>query len=111
MPPEKIEPRLLQEIDRLERAGQKQNQIPVLIELASIASPDQGSLGSLEQRVQSAQQNVRKKLADLGAERTMRPLTLANAIEAPLTPAAIREIAALPEVTLIRWNRAERVTA
>jgi hypothetical protein len=38
-------------------------------------------------------------------------MTLANAVEARLTPAGIREIVELPEVKKILWNRAERVTA
>jgi hypothetical protein len=109
MSADKIDPRLLEEMARAERDAPQPSEIPVLIQLTPILTPEESGLLALEQRVQNAQRGVRSKLTELGAAQSMRSLALANAIEAHLAPAGIREIAAFPEVTRILWNRAERV--
>lgn len=108
---EKIEQRLQEEMKRMEKAGEGALEIPVLIEHEGVGSAEPGGLSTLEEKVRVVQQGIRRKLEQLGAGKTLKPMTLANAIEARLTPAGIAEIAELPDVKKIVWNRAERVTA
>jgi len=111
MSEEKIEERLREEMRRVEKAGEGGRQIPVLIEHEAASNVGTGNMQALEERVRASQQGIRRKLEELGAAESVRVMTLANAVEAKLTPAGIREIAGLPEVKKILWNRAERVTA
>ena len=111
MSEEKIDQRLREEMRRLEPVTDGSQFTPVLIELKPVTTAGRGGIDALEQQVRAAQESVRRKLVELGAAESVRPMTLANAIEARLAPGAIRELAALPEVTRILWNRAERVTA
>jgi len=111
MSEEKIEERLREEMRRVEKAGEGSRQIPVLIEHETASNAGAGSMHALEERVRASQQGIRRKLEELGAAESVRVMTLANAVEAKLTPAGIREIAGLPEVKKVSWNRAERVTA
>ena len=111
MSEEKIEARLQEEMQRAEKAGEGNREIPVLIELEAASNVGPSGMKALEERVRLAQQGIRRKLEELRAAKTVRVMTLANAMEASLMPAGIREIAELPEVKRILWNRAERVTA
>jgi hypothetical protein len=111
MSEEKIEARLQEEILRAEKADEGSREISVLIELEAAGNVGPGGMQALEENVLAAQQGLRRKLDQLGAAKTVRAMTLANAVEAKLMPAGIREIARLPEVKRIVWNRAEKVTA
>ena len=111
MSSDKIDPLLFQEMQRLERAGRPAQSIVVLIELESTGAVPASNLQAFEETVRRGQRGVRKKLDEMGAGKTVRPLVLANALEAELTGPQIASIAALPEVKRISWNRAERVTA
>jgi hypothetical protein len=111
MSEEKIEARLQEEMERAEKDDEGSREIPILIELEAASNVGPGGMQALEERVRLAQLGIRKKLEELGAARTVRAMTLANAVEARLKPAGIREIAELPDVRRIVWNRAERVTA
>jgi hypothetical protein len=111
MTSEKIDPRLQEEMSRIEKSRETARTIQVLIELEAAANAGTSGLQGLEEKVRAAQQGVRKKLEELGAGKTVRALTLANALEAALTPLQIATVAALPEVKRLTWNRAEKVTA
>jgi hypothetical protein len=108
---EKIEERLQEEMRRAETSGEGGREIPVLIEHEAVGDVGRGGMQALEEKVRMAQRGIRKKLEELSAAKTARGMTLANAVEARLTPAGIREIAGLREVKRILWNRAEKVTA
>ena len=95
----------------LSRDEYRYREIPVLIELEAASNVGPSGMKALEESVRLAQQGIRRKLEELRAAKTVRVMTLANAMEASLMPAGIREIAELPEVKRILWNRAERVTA
>jgi hypothetical protein len=111
MSEEKIEERLREEMGRVEKSGKGSQQIPVLIEHEAASNVGTSSMQALEERVRATQQGIRRKLEELGAAESVRVMTLANAVEARLMPAGIRQIAGLPEVKRVSWNRAERVTA
>ena len=108
---EKIEDRLREEMMRAEKAGEENRRIPVLIEHETTSKAGPGGMQALQESVRASQQGIRRKLEELGAADSVRVMTLANAVEAKLTPAGIREIATLRDVKKILWNRAEKVTA
>jgi hypothetical protein len=108
---EKIEERLREEMQRMEKTNQGNRETPVLIELEAIPGVGQGGVQALDEKVKNAQQEVRRKLEELGAGESIRAMTLANAMEARLTPSGIRQVATLHEVKKILWNRVEQVTA
>lgn len=110
----KIDPRLREEMERAEAAGDAARPISVVIAHAGTTSGAQEVSGldyaALERRVQAAHRGLRARLAELGAAAEVRQITLANALEARLTPAQIRAIADHPDVGTIVLNREERVT-
>lgn len=115
-PSDKIEPRLLKEIFRLESAGQRDVRIPVVIQHAQALGPlgregepalDKAS----EDLALASRRDLLKRLGGMGTGQDIQRLELANAIETHLTAAQIREIAAHPDVKNIIWNREEHVTA
>jgi hypothetical protein len=114
--PDKIEPRLLAELARMESAKQQDSRVAVIIqhlrELGPLA-PKEGSDsdGASEARAKADRRDLLDRLAQMGASQDLRRLELANAIETHLTPAQIREIAAHPDVKHIIWNRDEHATA
>jgi hypothetical protein len=115
-PNERIEPRLLQEIARLEAAGQQEVPIPIIIQFAGdlgpLAPPDVQAHDEVgKTRAQADRQDLLQRLAAMGDARNLQYLVLANAVETRLATAQIREIAGHPDVKLILWNREERVTA
>jgi hypothetical protein len=91
--------------------GERSRRIPVLIEHEAASDVGTSNMQALEERVRATQQSIRRKLKDLGAAESVRVMTLASDVEARLMPAGIRQIAGLPEVKKILWNRAGRVTA
>lgn len=116
MDKEKIEPRLLEEIRRVETAGQPDRKIPVIIEhvrqIGGIGEEGKRiDYNALEQRVRGEQEDIRKRLFELGVTDDVQQMSLANALEVRLTPAQIKEIAAHSDVKLIVLNREEQVTA
>ncbi len=113
---EKIEPRLLEEIRRVETAGQPDRRIPVIIEHVRQISIEREEgrrmeYGALEERMRAEQQGIRKRLSELGVTNDVRQMALANALEVRLTPAQIKEMAGHSDVRLIILNREEQVTA
>ena len=116
MPDQKIEPRLAQEIERVESAGQPERAIPVIIEhVQALTIPTGGSargqLAALDRQVSHLQAGIVARLSELGSTGELHQATLANALSTSLTPAQIRQIAAHGDVKLIRLNREEQVTA
>ncbi len=113
---DKIEPRLLKEISRLETAGQPDLRISVLLELVHELDPlrREGTAEvdkATEGRLRVERRNLLERLARMAAGKVPLQLELANALEMQLTPAQIRQVAAHPDVKRIIWNREERVTA
>ncbi len=111
---DKIEPRLQQEIGRLESVGHRDVPIAILIQCEGnpIATALKGGRGEgSEPKAGVDPQNLLKRHAEIVGARDVRYLHLANAIETSLTPDQIREVAALPGVLRVIWNREERVTA
>jgi len=113
---EKIEPRLLQEISRLEAGGQPDVRVPVIIRHAV----DLGPLGmggraprdkTGQERAEADRRDLLDRLRRMTEGEELQRLEMANAIETRLTAGQIREIAAHPDVKQIIWNREERVTA
>jgi len=110
MSTQKIDDKLRNEIERLERSGGPAQRLPVIIEHGvSGGPPREGDRKALEEQVRTAQQPLLKRLADMGIS-DVQQMTLANAVSAELSPAQIREIAAEPAVKRVIWNIAERVT-
>ena len=112
----KMEPRLIEEIKRVEAAGQPDRTISIVIEQVGEAAwmASEGTsndLSELEGEVRAEQIGIRKRLSQLGAAGEIRQLTLSNALAAWLTPAQIREMAGDSRVKLILWNREDQVTA
>ncbi|HEV8523726.1 MAG TPA: hypothetical protein VGQ71_04445 [Terriglobales bacterium] len=110
----KIEPRLEEEIRRMEQAGQTDREIPVILELTSRApagQPEVVDFSDLQRQVRAQQQGVVRRLGDLGVKREIRQMTLSNSVETRLTAAQIRQVAGDEEVKRIILNRAEQVTA
>ena len=111
----KIEPRLLQEMARLESLGQQDLRIPILIQLAHDLGPLARRKARLseseEARLQASRRDLLERLAEMGVGEDIHRLELANALEMHLTGPQIREIAPHPDVRSIIWNREERVTA
>ena len=111
----KIEPRLLQEIARLESLGQRDLRIPILIQLAHDLGPLARRTAPLDEaedaRLQASRRDLLARLGEMGVGDDFNRLELANALETHLTVPQIREIAAHPDVKSIIWNREERVTA
>lgn len=112
---EKIEPRLLREIARLESVGQLDLKIPILIQLVHDLGPlaqREAPLDEAEEaRLQVSHRDLLNRLAEMGVGDDLQRLELANALETHLTPAQIHEIASHPDVKRIIWNREELVTA
>jgi hypothetical protein len=113
---EKIEPRLLKELARLESAGQNNLAIPVLIQFAHDLGPlapqvRQGQDEASESPAEASRRDLLHRLAVMAGGQNLQYLVLANAVETRLMAAQIREIAAHPDVKLVLWNREERVTA
>jgi len=111
----KIEPRLLQEIARLESLGQQDFKVPILIQLAHDLGPlarREAPLDEAEEaRLQASRRDLLARLGAMGVGDDLNRLELANALETHLTAPQIREIAAYSDVKSIIWNREERVTA
>jgi hypothetical protein len=111
---DKIDPKLKAEMDRVERSGEPNRTLPIIIEHTSdrrIADDGEaGDLSALDERVRAGQSALRARLTKMGAQ-DVQQMTLANAISARLTPAQIRELASDRDVKRILWNVAERVTA
>jgi hypothetical protein len=111
---DKIDPKLRAEMDRIERTGESDRTIPIIIEHASdrrvADEAEAGDLSALDERVRAGQSALRARLSKMGAK-DVQQMTLANAIAARLTPAQIRELASDRDVKRILWNAAERVTA
>ena len=91
MSTDKIEPRLRQEIERLERAGSPVRTLSVIVE-SSAASTEP----------------LRQRMTDLGVTE-MDQLILAAGIVADLTVAQIRALADDAAVKRITWNAVEKV--
>jgi hypothetical protein len=115
MPDDKIDPALVQELDRLAANGLVDRPVPVIIEHVEPASVtgegDPGTqISGLEQRVRELQTGILEQLRDLGVGGTPRQLTLANAVAAELTRNQVDEISAHPDVKRIILARMEKVT-
>jgi hypothetical protein len=92
MSTDKIEPRLRQEIDRLERAGSAAPALSVIVEPTAAST-----------------ETLRQRMAALGVTE-MDQLVLAAGIVADLTVAQIRALADDPAVKRIIWNAVQKVT-
>jgi hypothetical protein len=92
MSTDKIEARLRQEIDRLERAGSPIRTLSVIVEPAAAST-----------------EPLRQRMTDLGVT-GMDQLVLAAGIVADLTVPQIRTLAADADVKRIIWNAVEKVT-
>lgn len=116
MPNRKIEPRLEEEIQRVEAAAEPDRKIPVTIEhikeVQARPGEDRGAqLDELEREVRDLQRGIVMRLSDLGIVGGIHQATLSNSLSVSLTPAQIREIAARDDVNFIRLGREEQVTA
>jgi len=110
MSSEKIDSKLRAEVERLEQAGASEKRLSVIIEPAGAGVESQGEdIDTLGERVKASQATLQKRLADLGIT-DAKPMTLANALVAELTPAQIRRLASDAAVKRILWNVAEKVT-
>jgi hypothetical protein len=110
MSTEKIDAKLRQEIERLERSGTSAQRLPVIIEQGDSGNVTGArDVAAMEKQVRAAQGPLLKRLGDMGV-RNVQQLILANAVAADLTPDQIRDIASEPAVKRIIWNVAERVT-
>lgn len=116
MPNKKIEPRLEEEIQRVEAAGDTNRKIPVVIE--HIAKPEippsrerTSRLDKMDQQVRVLQQGIVQHLSELGVTADIHQSTLSNSLSARLTAAQIKEIANRTDVKFITLSREERVTA
>jgi hypothetical protein len=114
MTPQKIDPRLADELDRVAREGRADQPIPVIIEHVKAATAPAGERGAgraaLEREVRELQRPMVERLRELGAAATVRQHVLANAVSARLTPAQIAAMAEHPDVRLIRLVREDQVT-
>jgi hypothetical protein len=109
MSTEKIDPRLLEEIEKLERSGASSRKLAVIVEPAAAAAPGAQNIDALERGVQDANAVLRQRLAQMGVTEVQQ-LTLAQALVADLTPPQIRTLASDPLVKRLLWNVAARVT-
>lgn len=111
----KIEPRLEEEIKRVEAAAEPDRRIPVIIEHIKEVGITPGEdpraqLDELERQVRDLQRGIVKRLSELNVVGEIQQATLSNFLSVRLTPAQIREIAAHGDVKFIRLNREEQVT-
>jgi len=110
MSKEKIDAKLQQEIERLERSGTSTQRLPVIIEHGDSGNvTGDRDMAVMERQVRAAQAPLLKRLGDIGAG-NVQQMILANAVSADLTPDQIRSMASEPAVKRIIWNVAERVT-
>jgi hypothetical protein len=114
MAQEKIDPRLVEELERATAESRLDSPIPVIIEHVRAVSAGGGERGAglaeLEREVRESQRPMVERLRELGAGATVRQHTLANAVSAALTPAQIAAMAEHPDVRLIRLSREDQVT-
>jgi hypothetical protein len=107
---DKIEPRLLDELHRIESQGPGDQQVPVVIQVEGRDSMP-SDYAKMEAEVDRRMQGVKGRLLELGVQGPIRLLVLSNAIEASLTPSQIRAIGDREDVKRIVLNRADRVIA
>jgi hypothetical protein len=100
MADEKIERRLVEQLARADAAGGTVQPIPVVIQCLAPASTVPGADGPGESSdgTRLAFQRLRERLDELGVSTEVREVPLSNALEAGLTPAQIRAVAAHPAV-------------
>ena len=115
---EKIEPRLQEELRRIEAAGQADREISVVIEVRSGPEGAPGEsrrvemdYAELERRARLQQQGICERLSEIGVTADIHPMPLSNSVEVRLTPAQIRQMGGHKDVKLIVLNREEQVTA
>jgi hypothetical protein len=107
---EKIEPRLQQEMDRLQASGSSGSILPVIIELVQTSSA-QSRMSDLERDFAQRATELQRYMAQIGVHGEIRPLALANSLQGSLELREIVAVAARPEVRRITWNRMEQVVA
>lgn len=111
----KIDPRLAEELRRLELTGEQARTIPVIIEHAVGIVPGSDEdpvreLDRIQEAVRQSQQGIVARLSELGAGEGVEQATLANSLAARLTPPQIADIAGRSDVKIIRLDRADYVT-
>ena len=107
-----IEAKLLEEVERLEAAGQSEQGIPVVIAHVGGGETAEGgprNYDKLVEQVQATLQGIRDRLSELGVTGAVEQITLSNALEATLTPTQIRRIAKHGDIKRIILNREEKV--
>ena len=111
----RVDPSVIQELDRLEARGRPDPRALVIIELVEPARVSgEGSprrqLARLEEQVHELQQRLLERLHDLGVTDPPRQMVLANGIAAELTRGQVMAISTHPDVRRIHLAREERVT-
>jgi hypothetical protein len=110
MSSDKIEPRLREEMARMESTGGGDALTSVIIQVRTYDRPSKDYPG-MQTQVDMQQKSVKERLRELGVQGDIRSLVLSNSIEANLTPSQIRAISDHEDVKSIILNRADRVTA
>jgi len=107
---QKIEPRLLEELRRLEAAGHVRDSIPVIIQINPESRwQEAATYEGLRQRLRENREVILDRLARSGFSDRIRENVLAGSLETQLTRDQITAVAELAPVKRVILNRADQV--
>lgn len=104
----KIEPRLRQEIRRLEQEGRASEPISVLVQIAADAG-EASTYAALEKQLRASLGAIRDRLAEAGFQGAIHENALAGSLELALSSGQIAAVSGVAEVKRVILNRVDNV--